>query len=120
MKRQYPLIFPYPADRTSYGRIIQRVINSAQPSAQGSARKIFGMLVCAERPLRWREIQSRFCIDADEALSDPEDLRADTCKQLCSSLVDTIECDMFPGVQSEHIVTMVHETARRYARVLDL
>jgi hypothetical protein len=113
MKRGCLLALPCCADPTSYGRIIQRVINSAEPPAQASAKKILGLLVCSERPLRWREIQSRFCIDADEAICDPDDLRADTCKQLCSSLVDTIECDMFPGVKSEQIITMVHETARK-------
>ena len=113
MKRQCLVALLYPADPIRYGRIIQRVINSAEPSAQASAKKVLGLLACSQRPLRWREIQSRFCINADEALCDSDDLRADTCKQLCSSLVDTIECDIFPGVEVEQIITMVHETARK-------
>ncbi|KAH7196367.1 uncharacterized protein B0J16DRAFT_376842 [Fusarium flagelliforme] len=101
----------FPRDlNEAYEHVVQRVMSSAQ----ASATKILGLLVCAERPLRWREIQARFCIDAEEAVCDPEDLRADTCKQLCSSLVDAIDCEMFPGVESEQTVTMIHETASKY------
>lgn len=88
-------------------------------SAPASAKKILGLLVCSERPLRWREIQSRFCIDAEEVVCDPEDLRADTCKQLCSSLVDAIDCEMFPGVESEQTITMIHETANKYVQAIN-
>ncbi|KAI1068537.1 hypothetical protein LB507_004229, partial [Fusarium sp. FIESC RH6] len=105
--------FPRNLDE-AYGRIVERVINSAAPSAQASAKKILGLLVCSQRPLRWREIQSRFCINADESYCDPDDLRADTCKQLCSSLVNATDCEMFPGVKSEQSITMIHETASKY------
>lgn len=96
-----------------YERIIQRVIHGAGPSAQTSAKKIFGWVVCSERPLRWREIQSRFCIDVVHGLCDTDDVRADNCKQLCSSLVDAIDCEMFPGVESEQTITIIHETASK-------
>ncbi|KAH6991929.1 hypothetical protein EDB82DRAFT_553818 [Fusarium venenatum] len=83
-------------------------------SAQASAKQILGWLICSERPLRWREIQSRFCIDVDDELCDQEDVRADGCKKLCSSLVDVTNCEMFPGAESEQTLTMIHETASKY------
>ena len=109
-------ILLWSTNTTSYGRIVQRVIGAAKLPAQASAKKILGLLVCSERPLRWREVQSKFCIDADEALCDPEDLRRDTCKQLCSSLVDVADCEIFPGVESEQTIMMVHETASKYGQ----
>ena len=108
----------FPTNPASYRRIVQRVIDAAEPSAQASAKKILGLLVCSERPLRWRELQSRFCINADKALCDPENLRVDTCKQLCSSLVDATDCEIFPGVKSEQTITMIHETASKYDQVM--
>ncbi|RGP67320.1 vegetative incompatibility het-e-1 [Fusarium sporotrichioides] len=105
--------FPRDMDE-AYERIIQRIIYAADPSARTSAKKILGWLVCSERPLRWREIQSRFCIDVERGLCDPDDLRIDSCKQLCSSLVDATDCEMFPKVESEQTITMIHETASKY------
>ncbi|EGU75917.1 hypothetical protein FOXB_13571 [Fusarium oxysporum f. sp. conglutinans Fo5176] len=43
----------------------------------------------------------------------PEDLDR-ACKSICSSLVDVTNCDLFPNVESEHVVSMVHETATKY------
>ncbi|KAG8355648.1 hypothetical protein FVEN_g6503 [Fusarium venenatum] len=97
-----------------YERIVQRIIHTAGRSAQASAKQILGWLICSERPLRWREIQSRFCIDVDDELCDQEDVRADGCKKLCSSLVDVTNCEMFPGAESEQTLTMIHETASKY------
>ncbi|KAL3600097.1 hypothetical protein FPOAC2_04328 [Fusarium poae] len=105
--------FPRNLDE-AYERILQRIIYSAGPSAQSSTKQILGWLICSERPLRWREIQSRFCIDVDDELCDPEDVRADGCKKLCSSLVDATDCELFPGVESEQTITMIHETASKY------
>ncbi|EKJ70215.1 hypothetical protein FPSE_09589 [Fusarium pseudograminearum CS3096] len=105
--------FPRDLDE-AYERILQRVLHAAGPSAQASAKKILGWLVCSQRPLRWREIQSRFCIDVDTGLCDADDVRADNCKQLCSSLVDATDCELFPGVGSEQTITIIHETASKY------
>ncbi|KAF4443714.1 Vegetative incompatibility HET-E-1 [Fusarium acutatum] len=43
----------------------------------------------------------------------PEDLDR-ACKSICSSLVDLTNCDIFPNIESEQVVTMVHETATKY------
>ncbi|CAG1973086.1 unnamed protein product [Fusarium graminearum] len=83
--------FPRDLDE-AYERIIQRVIHAAGPSAQTSAKKILGWV----------------------GLCDPDDVRADNCKQLCSSLVDATDCEMFPGVESEQTINIIHETASKY------
>ncbi|KAI1033540.1 hypothetical protein LB503_008481 [Fusarium chuoi] len=41
-------------------------------------------------------------------------LRRDSCKSICSSLVDVTDCDMFPNIESEQFISMVHETATKY------
>ncbi|EMT72989.1 hypothetical protein FOC4_g10001832 [Fusarium odoratissimum] len=41
-------------------------------------------------------------------------LRRDSCKSICSSLVGVTNCDLFPDIESEQVVGMVHETAARY------
>ncbi|GKU22967.1 unnamed protein product [Fusarium langsethiae] len=105
----------FPRDlNQAYERIVERVIHAAGPSAQTSAKKILGWLVCSERPLRWREIQSRFCIDVERGFCDPDDVRVGSCKQLCSSLVDATDCEIFPGVKSEQTIAIIHETASKY------
>ncbi|KAI8665508.1 NACHT domain-containing protein [Fusarium sp. Ph1] len=81
----------------AYERIIQRVLEKSKPSRQKTVKKILGWIICSQRPLRWREIQSRFCIDAEKGTCNPKRRRLDGCKDICSSLVD-----------------MVHETAGRY------
>ncbi|UZP37042.1 hypothetical protein NXS19_004858 [Fusarium pseudograminearum] len=105
--------FPHDLDE-AYGRILHRVVTAATSSAQTSAKKIFKWVVCSKRPLRWREIQSRFCIDAETGVCNPRNLRVDSCKKLCSSLVETTDCELFPGVDSEMNITMIHETAIKY------
>ncbi|KAF4457118.1 hypothetical protein F53441_906 [Fusarium austroafricanum] len=105
--------FPLDLDQ-AYERTIQRILRDADPSSRESAKRILGWVVCSARPLRWREIQSRFCIDAEKGICDPNDIRVDSCKKLCSSLVDTVDCELFPGVESERTITMIHETASQY------
>ncbi|WKT50544.1 Zinc finger C2H2-type [Fusarium oxysporum f. sp. vasinfectum] len=105
--------FPLDLDQ-AYERIVQRVLRDADPPSRESVRRILGWVVCSARPLRWREIQSRFCIDAEKEICDPDDLRVDSCKKLCSSLVDAADCELFSGVESEQTITMIHETASKY------
>ncbi|KAI1055913.1 hypothetical protein LB506_009142 [Fusarium annulatum] len=105
--------FPEDLDR-AYDRIAQRIIKKQGSSRHKTVKKILGWVVCATRPLRWREIQSRFCIDADKEICNAKCLRRDSCKSICSSLVDVTNCDKFPNIESEQVVTMVHETATRY------
>ncbi|KAL9562958.1 hypothetical protein ACKAV7_012909 [Fusarium commune] len=105
--------FPKDLDQ-AYDRIAQRVLKNNRPSRDTSVKRILGWIVCAARPLRWREIQSRFCIDAEKQICDIENVRLDSCKRICSSFVDVTDCELFPRTESEQIVTMVHETATQY------
>ncbi|KAG5790885.1 hypothetical protein H9Q69_010051 [Fusarium xylarioides] len=105
--------FPKDLDQ-AYDRITQRVLQSNRPSRDTSVKRILGWIICAARPLRWREIQSRFCIDAEQQICDIDNLRLDSCKQICSSFVDVTDCDLFPSTESEKVITMVHETATKY------
>ncbi|KAG5771589.1 hypothetical protein H9Q72_001895 [Fusarium xylarioides] len=105
--------FPEDLDQ-AYERIAQRILKRHGPSRHRTVKKILGWVICAARPLRWREIQSRFCIDADKMTCNIRNLRRDSCKSICSSLVDVAKCDLFPSVESEQVVSMVHETATKY------
>ncbi|KAF5975669.1 hypothetical protein FBULB1_7245 [Fusarium bulbicola] len=98
----------------AYDRISHRILQNNTPSRDKSVKRIMGWIVCAARPLRWREIQSRFCIDAEQQICDIENARLDSCKRICSSFVDVTDCELFPNTESEQIVTMVHETATQY------
>ncbi|KAG4273469.1 hypothetical protein FPRO04_09592 [Fusarium proliferatum] len=105
--------FPEDLDQ-AYNRITQRILKRHGPSRHKTVRKILGWVTCAARPLRWREIQSRFCIDAEKETCNIRNLRRDSCKTICSSLVDVTDCDMFPNIESEQFTSMVHETATKY------
>ncbi|RKK72205.1 hypothetical protein BFJ69_g10339 [Fusarium oxysporum] len=105
--------FPEDLDQ-AYDLIAQRILKKHGPSRHKTVKKILGWVVCATRPLRWREIQSRFCIDANKETCNIRNLRRDSCKSICSSLVDVTNCDLFPNVESEQVVSMVHETATKY------
>ncbi|KAF4969857.1 hypothetical protein FSARC_3015 [Fusarium sarcochroum] len=98
----------------AYDRVIQRVLKEASPSRQNTVKKILGWVICSKRPLRWREIQSRFCINADKGTCNAKGVRRDSCKKICGSLVDVTGCDLFGDVESEQIVNIVHETASKY------
>ncbi|RMJ07063.1 hypothetical protein CDV36_013332 [Fusarium kuroshium] len=105
--------FPEDLDK-AYERIVQRILINSKPSRQKTVKKILGWLICSKRPLRWREIQSSFCIDAERGTCNTKRRRVDSCKKICSSLVDITICDLFGSVESEEIVHMVHETAGKY------
>ncbi|KAG7408557.1 Alpha-latrotoxin-Lh1a [Fusarium oxysporum f. sp. rapae] len=81
--------FPEDLDRV-YDRIAQRIMKKPGSSRHKTVKKILGWVICATRPLRWREIQSRFCIDAD--------------KEICN----------IKGLRRDSFVSMVHETPARY------
>lgn len=94
-----------------YNRVAVRVFNLI-PGQREDAKKLLGWIVCAKRPLRWREIQALFCIDPIKGNVDytGERLRV-TSKELCGALVDV---HLVPGQTPERdeIVNIVHRTAR--------
>jgi hypothetical protein len=76
-----------------------------------AAKAILGLVVCAERSLMWKEIQSRFCIDINTDTADPDLQLLNKCKHLCGSLVE-IERSLIAESESDDVVELVHHTAR--------
>lgn len=96
-----------PVDR--YERVAIRIFKESHPAEREDATKILGWLICAQRLLRWREIQSLFCIDPKTGTVDYEgDRLMVSCKQLCGSLIDVHRGQ----ISSEDVVDIVHGTAR--------
>ncbi|KAK3369584.1 hypothetical protein B0T24DRAFT_596307 [Lasiosphaeria ovina] len=91
-----------------YERVAVRVLDRAPRNRREAAAKILGWAVCAARPLRWKEIQSLFCTDVDQGTCNFKKQRVDSCKTICSSLVDVAE------IGPEATISLVHESARRY------
>ncbi|KAJ0123834.1 hypothetical protein J7T55_012304 [Diaporthe amygdali] len=105
--------FPQGIDQ-AYERVAIRILKESPPSAHQYASKILGWVTCAARPLRWREIQSIFCIDSESNTMDYEDKRLRvSCKQLCGSLVDVHQV-LYGQPGPDDIVTIVHGSAREY------
>ncbi|KAK3687178.1 hypothetical protein B0T22DRAFT_438844 [Podospora appendiculata] len=108
----------FPKDlNQAYERVAIRVLgNKDKPKlpTQQSAAIILGWVFSAARPLRWREIQARFCINVDSESCNFRRRRVDSCKALCGSLVEVEDCEMFGTIAAEQVVHLVHETARIY------
>lgn len=89
-----------------YGRIIKRILDEHRPNHCKGTRKILAWLVCAIRPLKWREIQCAISIDPDLGSFNPDQRLAVQPKDICGSLVDH---------QSDGSVILVHTTAKLYS-----
>ncbi|KAI1477416.1 hypothetical protein F4774DRAFT_420091 [Daldinia eschscholtzii] len=100
--------------KKAYERVAVRVFKESSPSECEDARTILGWITCAGRLLRWREIQSSFCIIPNEGVVEYEEgkLRV-TCKELCRSLVD-VHSESGNGNEPDDIIKIVHDTAREY------
>ncbi|QYS97700.1 hypothetical protein H0G86_004921 [Trichoderma simmonsii] len=105
--------FPQILDE-AYDRIAIRVFNRSSPSRRRSTEQILSWIICSARKLRWREIQSRFCISPEEGACNFKKKRVDTCKVLCSSFVEVEPCSDYGDTPSEQIISLVHETAGSY------
>ena len=104
--------FPEGLD-AAYERLVVRVLDRPPSSRRKTASTILGWLVCSPRPLRWREIQSKFCIDPEKGVCNLDNRRLDNCKVICGSLVELSPCELFKDLVTEDRVSLVHETARR-------
>ena len=104
--------FPEGLD-AAYERLVVRVLDRPPPPRRKTASTILGWLVCSPRPLRWREIQSKFCIDPEKGVCNFDNRRLDNCKVICGSLVELSPCELFKDLVTEDRVSLVHETARR-------
>ncbi|KAI8635201.1 hypothetical protein F5Y19DRAFT_469075 [Xylariaceae sp. FL1651] len=100
----------FPEDlHTAYKRIIERLQRDLNPNQWTMAKKIFGWLACAKRPLHWHEIQAALAIvPADDGQSVTMDyygkrLRQDV-RKICGSLVQKLD----------NRIIFTHHTAKRY------
>ncbi|KAK6950758.1 hypothetical protein Daesc_007283 [Daldinia eschscholtzii] len=109
-----PGTFPEGIEK-AYERVAVRVFKESSPSKRKDARLILGWIACAGRLLRWREIQSVFCITPSEGAVEYEEgkLRV-TCKELCRSLVD-VHSGSGNRNKPDDIIKIVHDTARDHA-----
>ncbi|KAJ3459196.1 hypothetical protein MRS44_015269 [Fusarium solani] len=106
----------FPANlEAAYERVVTRVLDHKnRPKKAAAASKILSWMTCAARPLDWREIQSLFCIDLERGECIPGRRRVDSCKALCSSLVEEELPDQAEGEVREPFVRLVHNTAGGY------
>lgn len=79
------------------------MMDSRTDALKRELRKVLGWIVCAPRPLRWREIQAAVTIDVDEG-------RINMDKQLLESPKGLLVA--FIEVRSNEMVELVHGTAR--------
>ncbi|KAH6848231.1 hypothetical protein B0I37DRAFT_309598 [Chaetomium sp. MPI-CAGE-AT-0009] len=104
--------FPKGMDQ-AYERVVIQILEGQDEEQNRLAREILGLVMCAERPLMWKEIQSRFCIDIRSETADPDFRLLEPCKKYCGSLVEVGQND---GLNSgpDDMVNLVHATARTY------
>ncbi|KAG8677696.1 hypothetical protein FPOAC2_03877 [Fusarium poae] len=96
----------------AYERVIIRVLRNPNKAESTAAKHILGTIICACRPLHWREIQSKFCIDPLEGEADIDRQLVMSCKQICSSLVEVSYLE--PSSLGEETVHLVHSSAQVY------
>lgn len=97
----------------AYDRVAERVLEKTSDARKQAALQVLGLIVCAARPLKWREIQCYFCIDALKGSCDSRRRKVGGPKDLCSSFVESEACTSFPHLPFEAQLVMVHKTAKR-------
>ncbi|KAJ4393682.1 hypothetical protein N0V93_002897 [Gnomoniopsis smithogilvyi] len=108
-----PEVFPDELER-AYDRVTKWILEDAPECQRQDALKIIGWIICAARPLHWREIQSIFCTDVEAGDFDYEENRLRVeCKKLCGALVD-VHLPHRTQTGPDDIVTIVHGTAREF------
>ncbi|CAI6242163.1 unnamed protein product [Periconia digitata] len=97
-----------------YGKITRKLFGRSD-AIRSDSKKLLSLMICAKRPLKWREIQCAVSIDIDEEIVNWEENRFPVdSKDLCGSLVE---------IYSDGTVNLVHHTARRYLvdeQIIDL
>ncbi|RBR14483.1 uncharacterized protein FIESC28_07719 [Fusarium coffeatum] len=105
----------FPVDlKQAYERAAIRVLRNPILPERDAAKEILGIIMCACRPLHWREIQSKFCIDPKRGEANIDRQLVLGCKRLCGSLVDVIYLEPERSAPGEEIVDFVHSTAKEY------
>ncbi|CVK91852.1 uncharacterized protein FPRN_09654 [Fusarium proliferatum] len=98
----------------AYERVVVRVLKTPKKAERAVAKDILGMIMTACRPLHWREIQSKFCIDPSTGEADIDRKLVVSCKHICSSLVDVGYLDPSVSSPGEEVIDLVHTTAKIY------
>ncbi|KAJ4419764.1 hypothetical protein N0V82_004807 [Gnomoniopsis sp. IMI 355080] len=105
-----PDVFPDGMER-AYDRVAKWILEDAPECKRQDALKTIGWVICAERPLHWREIQSIFCTDVEAGTFEYEENRLRVeCKELCGALVD-VRNVYYAQTGPDDVVTIVHDTA---------
>ncbi|KAM7203083.1 hypothetical protein V8F33_002431 [Rhypophila sp. PSN 637] len=104
--------FPKGLDE-AYERVVICILENPIDEEREAAKRILGLVLSAERPLMWKEIQSHFCIEIDDETADPDFRLQGSCKDFCGSLVE-VEHNVKSLSGADSIVHLVHETARGY------
>ncbi|KAF2492653.1 hypothetical protein BU16DRAFT_551492 [Lophium mytilinum] len=98
-----PNVFPKEING-AYRRIMVRIDEQASRSRMEDALMLFGLLVCAKRPLHWREIQGVKSINLEDQSIELERRKFVVApKDLCESLVE---------LRSDGTLELVHLTAK--------
>ncbi len=87
-----------------YERILNRLQLSLLSKRWDIVRKLLGWLVCAKRPLKWREIQAAISMNLNEQTVDFDSKRLrSSVQEYCGSLIQVLTGDR---------VELVHTTAK--------
>ncbi|KAH6624506.1 hypothetical protein B0J18DRAFT_456785 [Chaetomium sp. MPI-SDFR-AT-0129] len=100
----------------AYERVAVHILEGPDESQSDLARCILNLVLCAERPLFWKEIQARFCIDVQSETADLDFRLLEPAKKYCGALIEVGQKDLSgsPGSEPDDLVELVHETARMY------
>ncbi|KAK4146369.1 uncharacterized protein C8A04DRAFT_9869 [Dichotomopilus funicola] len=100
----------------AYERVAVHILEGPDESQSDLARRILNLVLCAERPLFWKEIQARFCIDVQSETADLDFRLLEPAKKYCGALIEVGQKDLSgsPGSEPDDLVELVHETARMY------
>ncbi|KAI1410433.1 hypothetical protein F5Y13DRAFT_167760 [Hypoxylon sp. FL1857] len=89
----------------AYSRILHRITENKPLDLAQEIWMVLGWIVCAPRPLRWREIQGAVSLDIENQEINHERRFLDSPKDLFASLIE---------VQLNDAVELIHGTARDY------
>ncbi|KAK3361668.1 hypothetical protein B0T24DRAFT_585417 [Lasiosphaeria ovina] len=92
----------------AYRKVIERLRQNLHPNQWAEARKIFGWLAGAKRPLKWHELQAALSIEVDDVGRGTLDYRHNRLRleirEICGSLVQVLQ----------NRIEFIHSTTRSY------
>ncbi|OTA61606.1 hypothetical protein K449DRAFT_370870 [Hypoxylon sp. EC38] len=89
----------------AYSRILHRITENKAHGLTQEISMVLGWIVCAPRPLRWREIQGAMSLDIEKQEINHECRLLDSPKDLFASFIE---------VRPNDTVELIHGTAREY------